>query len=204
MQNPRHARRQPTRWLRIGIPSLLVLVWLVGGSVGGPFFGKVDEVSSNDRTSFLPESADATQVNERLPDFLGGDSIPAVIVVEGDGALSESELADLQDLADDIAAVDGVQDGVSPPLGSEDGEAVQIFAPIDTSGEVAATVEEIRTLVAEELPEGLEGWVTGPAGFTADLVGAFAGIDGILLLVALGAVIVILIIVYRSDRKSVV
>ena len=41
-------------------------------------------------------------------------------------------------------------------------------------------------------------FVTGPAGLTADLVGAFAGIDGILLLVALGAVFLILLIVYRS------
>ena len=40
--------------------------------------------------------------------------------------------------------------------------------------------------------------MTGPAGLTADLVSAFAGIDGILLLVALGAVFVILLIVYRS------
>ncbi|MGA7149121.1 MAG: hypothetical protein WBX17_11620, partial [Microbacterium sp.] len=77
MTHSRHAHRQPARWLRIGIPALLVLVWLAVGSAGGPYFGKVDEVSTNDRSSFLPESADATQVNERLPEFLGDDSIPA-------------------------------------------------------------------------------------------------------------------------------
>ncbi len=42
------------------------------------------------------------------------------------------------------------------------------------------------------------GWVTGPAGFTADLAEGFLGIDGLLLAVALGAVFVILVIVYRS------
>ncbi len=41
-------------------------------------------------------------------------------------------------------------------------------------------------------------WVTGPAGFVADLVTAFGGIDTVLLLVALGAVLVILAVVYRS------
>ena len=46
--------------------------------------------------------------------------------------------------------------------------------------------------------EGLEAAVTGPAGFTTDLSGAFAGIDGLLLLVAFAAVFVILVIVYRS------
>src|SRR6187431_105246 len=116
MSSPRPLRRSPSRSLRIGIPILLVLIWLVGGSIGGPFFGKVDEVSSNDRSSYLPQSADATQVNERLPDFLGDDSIPAVVVVTGEGTLSDEELADAQSLADDIATIDGVQDGVSPPI----------------------------------------------------------------------------------------
>ena len=142
-------------------------------------------------------------MNERLPDFLGGDSIPAVVVVTGEGELTESELADLQTLADDIAEVDGVQDGVSPPIASEDGEAVQIFVPIDTSGEVGDIVDEIRALVADELPDGMEGWVTGPAGFTADLVEGFLGIDGLLLAVALIAVFVILVIVYRSPLLPV-
>src|SRR6478736_268330 len=107
MASPHHALRQPTRWLRIGIPAVLVLIWLAVGSIGGPFFGKVDEVSSNDRSSFLPESADATQVNERLAGFLGGESIPAVVVVTGDGELSDDEIAEVQVLADDIAEVEG-------------------------------------------------------------------------------------------------
>jgi RND superfamily putative drug exporter len=203
MTSPRSAGRQPTRWLRVGIPVLLVLVWLIGGSVGGPYFGKVDEVATNDQSSFLPESADATQVSERLPDFLGDDSIPAVVVVASESQLTDAELQDLQTLADDIAAIEGVQDGVSPPIVSDDGEAVQIFVPIDASGEVREVVEEIRTLVGEELPSSLDAWVTGPAGFTADLVKGFLGIDGLLLLVALIAVFVILVIVYRSPLLPV-
>src|SRR4051812_24671908 len=116
-------RSTTTRWLRIGIPVLLILVWLVGGSLGGPYFGKVDEVSTNDQSSFLPESADATQVADVLPDFLGGDSIPAVVVATGEGQLTDAQLTDLQALSDTIADLDGVNDGVSPPVVSEDGEA---------------------------------------------------------------------------------
>lgn len=198
MTSLRRDRRAPSRWLRIGIPALLVLVWLAVGSIGGPYFGKVDEVSTNDRSTFLPESADATRVAERLPDFVGADSIPAVVVVTGAGALSESDLAEVQALADGIAGIDGVQDGVSPPLPSDDGEAAQVFVPIDASGEVRQTVDGIRALVADDLPDGLEAWVTGPAGLTADLVEGFLGIDGLLLGVALGAVFLILVIVYRS------
>lgn len=189
---------RPSRWLRIGIPALLVLVWVGVGSVGGPYFGKVDEVASNDQSSFLPESADATRVAERLPDFLGDEAIPAVLVVTGDGELTDDQLAEVQTLVDNIAGIDGVLDGVSPPVVSDDGEAVQVFIPIDSSGEVREIVEEIRTLVTDELQAPLEGWVTGPAGFTSDLVKGFLGIDGLLLIVALVAVFVILVIVYRS------
>jgi putative drug exporter of the RND superfamily len=190
--------RQPTRWLRIGIPILLVLLWLAGGSIGGPYFGKVDQVATNNQSSFLPQSADATQVSERLPDFLGDDSIPAVLVVTSGSELSEDQLSDIQSLVDDISGIDGVLSGISPPIASEDGEAVQVFIPIDASAEVREIVEEIRTMVQDELPAGLDAWVTGPAGFTADLVKGFLGIDGLLLIVALLAVFVILVIVYRS------
>ncbi|MCC4908931.1 efflux RND transporter permease subunit [Microbacterium sp. cx-59] len=193
----------PSRWLRLGIPVLLVLIWVAGGSIGGPYFGKVDEVSTNDQSSFLPQSAAATQVNERLTDFLGDDSIPAVVVIEGGAALDDTQLADLQTVADDIASLGGVLDGVSPPIASDDGDAAQIFVPVDSSGEVREIVESIREILRSDLPAGLEGWVTGPAGFTADLTEGFLGIDGLLLLVALGAVFVILIIVYRSPLLPV-
>ena len=72
------------------------------------------------------------------------------------------------------------------------------MVPISSSGEVKEIVQELRDEVQASAPEGMQTFVTGPAGLTADLVSAFAGIDGILLLVALAAVFVILLIVYRS------
>ncbi len=187
----------PSRWLRIGIPSLLVLIWLVGGSIGGPTFGRIDEVATNDQSSFLPASAEATQVQERLADFTGGDTIPAVVVITGDGALTDAQQSEVADVVSTLGDVEGVGE-ISPPIVSDDGGAAQVFVPIDTSGEVDATVEAVREALANDLPDGLQGWVTGPAGFTADLVNGFLGIDGLLLGVALGAVFLILVIVYRS------
>lgn len=186
--------------MRIGIPSLLVLLWVVGGSIGGPFFGKVDEVATNDQSSFLPQSADATRVSERLADFAGSETIPAIVVAAtADGsALTDDQIAALQTLAGDVAAIDGVAGEASPPVVSDDGQAAQIFVPIDSSGEVREVVETVREAVAASVPAGIDTWVTGPAGFTADLVRGFLGIDGLLLVVALAAVFVILIVVYRS------
>ena len=51
--------------------------------------------------------------------------------------------------------------------------------PIDSSGEVRETVEEIRDLIEADLSDGMQGWVTGPAGFTSDLTEGFLGIDGV-------------------------
>lgn len=62
--------------LRILLPAALIIVWLAAAGVGGPYFGKVDEVSSNDQTTFLPESADATQVQELLGEFTESDAVP--------------------------------------------------------------------------------------------------------------------------------
>ena len=98
--------------VRRGIPVLLVLISLVGGSIGGPYFGKIDEVSTNDQSTFLPSSAEATQVQQRLADFTGGDTIPAVVVVTGDGALTNDQLASIADLATTISGVEGVGEGV--------------------------------------------------------------------------------------------
>src|SRR5699024_6946836 len=65
------------RPLRVIVPALLILIWLTAGAIGGPYFGRVDEVTSNDQTTFLPESAEATLVQEQLGDFTGDEAIPA-------------------------------------------------------------------------------------------------------------------------------
>ncbi|MEZ5085391.1 MAG: hypothetical protein R2722_03770 [Tessaracoccus sp.] len=56
------------RWMRALLPAVILLVWLIGAGLGGPKFGQVDEVSSNDPTAYLPSSADATRVQRRRPD----------------------------------------------------------------------------------------------------------------------------------------
>ncbi len=187
-----------SRWLRIGIPIVLVMVWLVGGAIGGPFFGKVDEVSTNDQSSYLPASADATAVNERLADFVGADTVPALVVITAQGVLTEEQTTQLSMVAADLAAVDGVSGDVSPPVLSDDGQAAEIIVPIDASSDLDTVVDALRQTLTTGLPDGAQGWVTGPAGLSADLVEGFRGIDGLLLVVALAAVFLILVIVYRS------
>jgi len=185
------------RFLRITIPAVVIVAWLVIASIGGPFFGKISEVSTNDQTSFLPASADATKVQERTADFRDPSGAPAVIVLERSGGFSAADTAVAADLVGRLGDRSDVQ-SVSPAIPSDDGDAVEIVATLTTAADTGDAVEAIRADVDDAVPTGMRGYVTGPAGFTADLTEAFAGIDGILLGVALAAVLVILIVVYRS------
>lgn len=177
---------------------MLILLWLTAASIGGPYFGKVSEVATNDQTSFLPASADATEVQAALDGFREGDDIPALVLFVRDGGITDDDRATIDDEVSKLASFDGVADGISPAIPSEDGDAIEVFVPISGDAEVGDVVEALRAQLADAVPSGMDVFVTGPAGFTADLTDAFAGIDGILLLTALGAVFLILIVVYRS------
>ena len=211
MSSPEHAPVPPTRvrsrrhsWARVLIPVVLILVWLVGAGLGGPLFGKVDEVSSNDQTSYLPESADATQVQKLLGEFNDSDAIPAIAVFVSDDELSDSDVQTIADAVADAPSVEGVSEDVSPALTSEDGKAVQAFIPIEGDAELADAIDALGAQLREAAPDGVAVYITGPAGFSADLVAGFAGIDGLLLGVALLAVLVILVLVYRSFLLPIV
>lgn len=184
-------------WLRALLPALLVLIWIGVAGIGGPTFGRLDEVSSNDQASFLPAGAEATAAQEWQNKFRDSAVIPAVIVVENEAAFTPAQLGEAATLQDRL---EGVQPGstVIGPIPSGDGQAVQFLVPVPSEGEVKEVVQELRAVLTESAPAGMQTYVTGPAGLTADLVSAFAGIDGILLLVALSAVFLILLIVYRS------
>ncbi|MGL3150981.1 MMPL family transporter [Microbacterium sp. A82] len=198
----RRVRRRS--WLRVLLPAMLIIAWLAGAGLGGPLFGKVGEVSSNDQTSYLPSSADATQVQNLLGEFNDSDAIPAIVVFVGDGELDENQLTAIADAVAAAPDIEGVAAEVSPAIPSEDGRAVQAFVPISSDADLGDAVAALGDELRSQAPDGVVVYVTGPAGFSADLVAGFAGIDGLLLGVALLAVLVILILVYRSLLLPVV
>lgn len=145
---------------------------------------------------------------------LAPDAIAAVQpVVE---QLPDVPLPGADPAAGDPATLGDVLIGDAVVVPSEDGEALLVPLSLDAAqadasladdeSVVGAVVQAVRDTLDEELgatadtagEAGLLAWVTGPGGFVADLTNAFGGIDGVLLLVALGAVLVILVLVYRS------
>lgn len=184
-------------WLRWLVPVLLVVTWLAIAGIGGPTFGRLGEVSSNDQASFLPAGAEATEAQDWQARFRDSSEIPAVIVIESDSVFTPGQLGQAAALKGKLEALKDVS-AVIGPVPSRDSKAVQFVVPISSSGEVKVAVKGLRDEVRASAPEGMQTFVTGPAGLAADFVGAFAGIDGILLLVALAAVFLILLVVYRS------
>ncbi|MBD1542846.1 MMPL family transporter [Arthrobacter sp. IA7] len=183
-------------WLRWLIPVVLVVGWVAIAGVGGPTFGRLDEVSSNDPASFLPAGAEATEAREWQQKFQDSGEVPAVVVIESDSALTPAQLAAAAGLKTRLEDL-RVGSTVVGPVPSQDQKAVQYIVSV-AAAEPADAVEELRSAIRADAPDGTQTFVTGPAGLAADLTGAFAGIDGILLLVALAAVFVILLVVYRS------
>jgi RND superfamily putative drug exporter len=206
------------RWL---LPAVLVLVWLAIGGIGGPYSGKLSEVQRNDTSSFLPAGAESTTVLDEQKAFQSTQTFPAFVLLESDTALTPQQLQAFQQFAQgipDIAVpVKGSADrkvgdflvpGAVAAVPSRDGKAAlalvnfdgnQVFNALpDGKSPVQSSVDAIRSADQVLDTGGTQVYVAGPAGTIADFVKAFAGIDGTLLVVALVAVLVILLIVYRS------
>ncbi|MGH3322741.1 MAG: MMPL family transporter [Streptosporangiaceae bacterium] len=185
---------------------LLVIGWLAVGGVAGPYAGKLAEVATNDDAAFLPSSAESTEVTQLRQRFTDREATPAVVVYERSGGITPADraaaardvraLKDLRALVGDIAG----------PIASRDGAALELLVPLDANlgSALDGVVDQVRQQVESDGQGGPKVYVTGPAGYSADLGAAFAGIDGVLLLVAVLAVLVILIAVYRSPILPIV
>ncbi|MFJ5834149.1 MMPL family transporter [Streptomyces sp. NPDC093089] len=192
-----NSARRPVRWL---VPLVLVVVWLGLGGAFGSYAGKLGEVSTNDQAAFLPQNAESTKVIAQQKAFNQQETLPAIVVwtaSEG-GDVSPAQQKAATAALQSLNGARGVQGAASPAFPSEDGKALQGVVPLspDLGEELGETLDEIRAAV-DEVPD-TRVQLAGPAATQGDLGDAFAGIDGILLGVALAAVLLILLLVYRS------
>ena len=197
-----------TKWV------VLVAVLVITGIMAG-FSAQLADVQNNEASSWLPESAESTQVLEELSETVDPNDIPTLVVYHREGGLTDDDLAQLEADGQEIAELDGVTDaGVLTPAAAE--QAAAAGAPVPTlvaeDGEVAYlyfvlnfgadgwnaipdAAEEIRDIATLD---GGEVHLAGYGGQAADSAAAFEGIDTNLILATLGVVIVILLFTYRS------
>jgi len=179
----------------------VIVFWLVVVALLGPLAGKLTGAQDNDAKSWLPSNAESTEVLDVAGSFVSANTIPAVIVYARTSGLTPDDLAAIQADAQDFGTLDTLDGQVVGPIPSQDGQAAQIIVPLDLGKDgwnlAADAVADLRA-TAEDGPDGLDVYVTGPAGSAADSSKAFEGIDGTLLYAAVAVVIVILLITYRS------
>ncbi|NTV39558.1 MAG: MMPL family transporter, partial [Demequinaceae bacterium] len=202
-------------WLRPLLVIVMIFGWLAIGGVGGQTFGVLSSVQENDNSAFLPASAESTEAGVAHAAFVPSDAVPGLFVI--DDATASADLPAIQAWVDKVVAAPLVGDEAGRAVGdiltdtpvavaSQDGLAALVVFSVradafgETSGESSVPQIFAETVRASWAADGLAnpGYLTGAAGIVADLVNAFAGIDGILLLVALVGVLVILLVVYRS------
>src|SRR6476620_2605094 len=179
------------------------------------FSAKLTSVQNNEASSWLPESAESTQVLEELSENVDPNDIPTLVVYQRDGGLTDDDLAQIEADGPKIAEIDGVTDqGVLTPaaaeaaaaqgapvptLVSDDGEVAYLYFVLNFGAngwnDIPDAANEIRDIATLD---GGEVHLAGYGGQAADSAEAFEGIDTNLIFATLAVVIVILLFTYRS------
>lgn len=180
---------------------LIIVFWLAVVALAGSLAGKLTGVEDNQAKSWLPGSAESTQVLDKQAAFSSPDMIPAVVVYQRTSGMTDADKAKVAADAQKFGQLKDLDGQVQGPAFSQDGQAAQIYVPLNLGPEGwdrAGALVNSMMATAESGANGLEVHVTGPAGSAADSAEAFEGIDSTLLFATIGVVVVILLFTYRS------
>ena len=172
--------------------AVLVALLIAGGLASQA--GNV--VLTSDPAVLLPDGAESVRALRAIERFPSGDVTPAVIVAARPGGLTDRDREALRRLDTDVPGAGEP----SPPQMSDDGAAAVVVVPFSGVGEdqLVAAVERLRERLSAPEQDGLEAYVTGGAGFAADVSDVFGGINGTLLIGAATIVLILLVLIYRS------
>jgi putative drug exporter of the RND superfamily len=185
--------------------------WIVALVITQPIGSKLSDVTTDDTESFLPASAESTEVVRLLnSDFPQGETDTGIVVYKHTGGLTtankEKIAADAQ--AIQAAGTDKINlvrppevpfaPGSSPTLVSTDGSVATMVltTPADFEKE-ADWGKAIRDITGADT-EGMQVFLTGGVGFNTDADEVFSNIDAKLLLATVALVLVLLGAIYRS------
>ncbi len=183
------------KWVVLGV----WIVLLVGlGSLAGKLTGAED----NQASSWLPGSAESTQVLNLTGQFQSTSLVPTVVVYQRDGGITPADLTKAQQ---DVAAFEKVPHATNKivgPIPSKDGKAIETVVQIELGqnngwNDLKPAVDAFKATATAGDP-GLTVYVTGPGGMGADESAAFSGIDGVLLYATIAVVVILLLLTYRS------
>jgi RND superfamily putative drug exporter len=179
---------------------------LVFGGMAAGLPAKFSDAKENESTSFLPGDAESTRTLEITERLQKGELAPTVVVYRRAGGLTARDRAEIARDVAELNRITARYDNTTPfgePEVSRDATTAIVRNQIKGTGEgsgIIDPVQDYREAVSEEgrAPPGLEVKVAGPAGLSADAIEVFEGINSTLLTAAMGLVIFLLILIYRS------
>jgi len=191
-----------TKWL------VLVAVLIIA-AIMGSFAGKLTDVQNNETESWLPSSAESTKAFEKLKAFQDEYDVGTTVVYYKAGGLSESDLAAIEDQATEIEGIKGITDVVTPqraqaagipaPFVSDDGEVAKLQFTVNYGDKLWEELPDLKDRLDKITAiDGVETYLAGAGGQSADAATIFTSFDGKLLFVTLGVVVLILLVSYRS------
>ncbi|MER7557018.1 MMPL family transporter [Nocardioides sp. NPDC126508] len=202
-----------TKWVVLGF-------WLVMLALVGPLTGKLGDVESHDNSDWLPANAESTRAIDELAKVQDPDDLTTTIVYHREGGLTKADYTAIVLQIPEIASLDGVvtqetkpdqpvmpaiayptgeKKGQKQGLVSADGEVATVSLVVNYADEDPTALLDLRDdLVEMTAIDGVDVYIGGAGGSTADQMEAGAGIGGALLYAAAGVVVVILLITYRS------
>jgi putative drug exporter of the RND superfamily len=191
---------------------VVITVWVLLAVILGPIGGKLGDQTEDDTTSFLPESAESTEVVRILDrDFESGETTQGLIVYERDGGLTQ---ADRTKIAQDAQALSDLPEdelpltappevpfasGSPPELVSADQDLAYTVLTVPTDFENQADWgKAVRDTTGDQGPDGMGVLLTGDLGFSVDSEEIFSDIDLKLVLATAALVLFLLGAIYRS------
>ena len=176
-----------------------------------PVGSKLSDVTTDDTESFLPASAESTEVvRTQDRDFQQGETDTAIVVYKRAGGLTAADkqkiLADQQAINEAGSAninVVGPQQipftpGAAPSLVSKNGDVATAIYTTPTDFEKEADWGKAIRDITHSDTRGMQVFVTGGVGFATDAHEVFNSIDTKLLLATVLLVLVLLGAIYRS------
>ncbi len=178
---------------------LVVAFWILVVAATGSLAGKLQGAEKNDASAYLPASAESTQELNEQAAFQSRNYNPTLVVYVRDGGVTAADLAKAHADARYFASLPAVKGRVAPPVVSRDRDAIEtvIGSDLGYNSNLSGFITTV-TDAATRNAAGLRVYVGGPAASANDELKIFKGIDSTLLYSALGVVIALLLLTYRS------
>jgi len=178
---------------------LVVAFWILVVAVLGSLAGKLQGAEKNDSSAYLPSSAESTQELNEQNLFQSQNLNPALVVYLRQGGVTAADLRKADADAHYFASLPAVDGRTAAPVVSRDHQAIEtvIGADLGYNSDLSGFVSNLKATAAKGDP-GLSVYIGGPAASAADELKVFKGIDSTLLYAALGVVIGLLLLTYRS------